>query len=159
MYTWWMEGIAGNYDLTIWCTEQPYTAPHNFFTPMLDSSCHVPAIAVLADGDVFLATIREFSTTNDEERIADIFDYLINYSNDNVLNIPLTYVKDMIFITQKKFQTMSLPVRPCFLISVRLQKNNALSDWSEINPHGVEKRKLMLYNRARLEITNRAKYI
>ncbi len=33
---------------------------------------------------------------DDKERVTEIFDYLINYSNDEVSNIPLTYVKDMI---------------------------------------------------------------
>nr|WP_312578063.1 nickel ABC transporter substrate-binding protein [Sedimentibacter sp.] len=114
MYTWWQEGVAGNYDLTIWCTEQPYTVPHNFFTPMLGSSCHVPAIAALDDGDEFVAAISEFSITDDKNRIADIFDYLINYSNDNVLNIPLTYIKDMIVYNTDKISDYEFTSTPMF---------------------------------------------
>lgn len=114
MYTWWKEGIAGNYDLTIWCTEQPYTAPHNFFTPMLDSSCHVPAIASLPDGNEFISAIKEFSKTDDKERVTQIFDYLINYSNNNVLNIPLTFVKDMIVYNTDKISDYEFTSTPMF---------------------------------------------
>lgn len=114
MYTWWKEGIAGNYDLTIWCTEQPYSAPHNFFTPMLDSSPHVPAIASLSDGSEFTSAIKEFSTTNDEKRVGEIFAYLINYSNDKVLNIPLTYVKDMIVFNKNKINDYDFTSTPKF---------------------------------------------
>lgn len=120
MYTWWMEGLAGHYDLTIWNTEQPYTAPHNFFTPMLDSSPHVPAIAALPDGDEFTAAIVEFSTTDDKVRVQEIFDYLINYSNDNVLNIPLTSVKDMIIYNADKIEDFSFTSTPKFLDIRRL---------------------------------------
>lgn len=114
MYTWWKEGMAGNYDLTIWCTEQPYTAPHNFFTPMLDSSCHVPAIAALEDGDEFTSRIKEFSTTDDQKRVAEIFDYLLNYSNDKVLNIPLTYIKDMVVYDTNKISDYEFTSTPMF---------------------------------------------
>lgn len=114
MYTWWKEGVSGNYDLTIWCTEQPYSAPHNFFTPMLDSSPHVPAIASLSDGEKFIAGIREFSTVDDKNRVGEIFDYLIKYSNDEVLNIPLTYVKDMIVFNTDRIEDYNFTGTPKF---------------------------------------------
>jgi len=114
MYTWWKEGIAGNYDITIWCTEQPYNSPHNFFTPMLDSSCHVPAIAALADGQTFTNAIKAFSTTDDPAQVTEIFSYLLNYSNDNVLNIPLTYVKDMIVYNTDKIEDYTFTTTPMF---------------------------------------------
>lgn len=49
----------------------------------------MPSLTGLADSADCLALIAEFSTTNDEVRVAEIFDALFNYSADNVLNIPL----------------------------------------------------------------------
>lgn len=53
MMTWWQEGLAGNYDLTMWDTEQPYTSPQNFFIPMVDRSAHVPSIQALRTAQNF----------------------------------------------------------------------------------------------------------
>ena len=51
MMTWWQEGVAGNYDLIMWNTEQPYTSPHNYFIPMLSRSPHVPSLTAVEGSD------------------------------------------------------------------------------------------------------------
>lgn len=102
MMTWWKEGLAGNYGITIWDTEQPYTAPHNYFIPMVARSPHVPALTAIAGADEFKAAIQEFQTTDDEARVTELFEYLLNFDNDNVLDIPLMYTKDMaVFRTER----------------------------------------------------------
>ena len=102
--TWWTEGVSGNYDLTIQITAQPFATPQDYFTPMLDMYPHINAIAAMPDGEEFNAAIREYATTGDEERIAEIFDYLINYINDNVIVIPLTYLKDVVVYDADKIK-------------------------------------------------------
>lgn len=49
-----------------------------------------------------------------EVRVAEIFDYLINYSNDNVPNIPLTYAKDMIVYNTDKIKDYTFTNTPKF---------------------------------------------
>ena len=102
--TWWTEGVSGNYDLTIQITAQPFATPQDYFTPMLDMYPHINAIEAMPDGEEFNAAIREYATTGDEERIAEIFDYLINYINDNVIVIPLTYLKDVVVYDADKIK-------------------------------------------------------
>ncbi|WP_143153433.1 nickel ABC transporter substrate-binding protein [Desulfitobacterium chlororespirans] len=121
MYTWWTEGVAGNYDITIWNTEQPYTSPHNFFTPMLDSSPHTVSLAVLPGGGQFKSLIGEFQTTNDPERVTEIFAELLSYSHEQVLNLPLTYVKDMIVYNKDRIGGYTFTSTPMFFDITRLQ--------------------------------------
>lgn len=114
MMTWWKEGFAGNYDITIWNTEEPYTSPHNYFTPMLNRSAHVPSLAGLNDTTQFNNYINEFQTTDNEERVQEIFNYLLNFDNDNVIDIPLLYAKDMVVFNSDKISDYTFTSTPTF---------------------------------------------
>lgn len=114
MMTWWKEGASGHYDITIWNTEQPYTSPHNYFAPMLNRSAHAPSLAGLGDISQFTSYINEFQTTDDETRIKEIFDYLLNFDNDNVIDVPLLYVKDMIVFNSDKISDYTFTSTPMF---------------------------------------------
>ena len=114
MMTWWQEGVAGNYDLIMWNTEQPYTSPHNYFIPMLSRSPHVPSLPAVEGSDEFLALIEEFQTTDDPTRVQEIFDQLLNFDNDNVLDLPLLFVKDMIVYNTDKIAGYNFSSTPMF---------------------------------------------
>ena len=87
MMTWWQEGVAGNYDLIMWNTEQPYTSPTITSSPCCLA---LPMCQPHRCGgsDKFLALIEEFQTTDDPTRVQEIFDQLLNFDNDNVLDLP-----------------------------------------------------------------------
>ena len=119
MMTWWQEGVAGNYDLIMWNTEQPYTSLHNYFIPMLSRSPHVPSLTAVEGSDKFLALIEEFQTTDDPTRVQEIFDQLLNFDNDNVLDLPLLFVKDMIVYNTDKIAGYDFSSTPMFF-DVRL---------------------------------------
>ena len=119
MMTWWQEGVAGNYDLIMWNTEQPYTSPHNYFIPMLSRSPHVPSLPAVEGSDEFLALIEEFQTTDDSARVQEIFNQLLNFDNDNVLDLPLLFVKDMIVYNTDKIAGYDFSSTPMFF-DVRL---------------------------------------
>ena len=102
MMAWWQEGLAGNYDITMWDTEQPYTSPQNFFIPMVDRSPHSPSLEGIEGGSEFKSLIVEFQSLNDSQRVQDIFTELLNFDNDNVLDLPLLYSKDMIVYNSEK---------------------------------------------------------
>ena len=119
MMTWWQEGVAGNYDLIMWNTEQPYTSPHNYFIPMLSRSPHVPSLPAVEGSDEFLSLIEEFQTTDDSARVQEIFNQLLNFDNDNVLDLPLLFVKDMIVYNTDKIAGYDFSSTPMFF-DVRL---------------------------------------
>lgn len=114
MMTWWQEGVAGNYDLIMWNTEQPYTCPYNYFVPMLSRSPHVPSLAGVEGSDEFLSLISEFRTTNDTDRVQEIFDQLLNFDNDNVIDLPLLHVKDMVVYNTDKIAGYEFTSTPMF---------------------------------------------
>lgn len=101
MMTWWKEGVAGNYGMIIWGTEEN-TAPHINFPKMLNSSPHTPALLALEGSGKVFDDIKELQTIDDSERVNQLFKMILNYSNDNVLEIPLYYVKDTILFNTEK---------------------------------------------------------
>lgn len=114
MMTWWKEGASGHYDITIWNTEQPYTSPHNYFAPMLNRSAHAPSLAGLEDISQFTTYVEEFQKTDDEARVKEIFDYLLNFDNDNVIDVPLLYAKDMMVYNTDKIADYTFTSTPMF---------------------------------------------
>ncbi|MDA3734047.1 nickel ABC transporter substrate-binding protein [Niameybacter massiliensis] len=114
MMTWWQEGVAGNYDLIMWNTEQPYTAPHNYFIPMLSRSPHVPSLKNIEDSDEFIALINAFQVNDDPIQIQGIFNQLLNFDNDNVLDLPILFAKDMIVYNSEKIDGYDFTSTPTF---------------------------------------------
>lgn len=103
MMTWWKEGVAGNYGLIIWGTEEN-TEPQINFPKMINSSPHTPSLKAIAGNDKFLADIQETLVTNDQAKVNELFGRILNFSNDNVLELPLYYGKDMILFNQDKIE-------------------------------------------------------
>ena len=99
--------------------DRPYTSPHNYFIPMLSRSPHVPSLTAVEGSDKFLALIEEFQTTDDPTRVQEIFDQLLNFDNDNVLDLPLLFVKDMIVYNTDKVAGYDFSSTPMFF-DVRL---------------------------------------
>lgn len=103
MMTWWKEGVAGNYGLIIWGTEEN-TEPQIYFPKMLNSSPHTPALGAIEGSDKFFDAIEESMVTKDQARVNELFSFILNFNNDNVLEIPIYYVKDMILFNSDKIE-------------------------------------------------------
>lgn len=95
MMTWWKEGLAGNYGMIIWGTEEN-TEPQNYYPKIAERSPHVPSIVNLDGKDEFLQNIADFQTTDDMEEVTKLFTSILNYSNENVIDLPICYVKECI---------------------------------------------------------------
>ena len=119
--TWWQEGLAGNYDITLWNTEQPYTSPQNFFIPMAGRSPHYPSLQGIEGGEDFIALIAAFQATDDTQEVQEIFTQLLNFDNDNVLDLPLMYVKDMVVYNTDKIAGYTFTSTPMFFDINNLQ--------------------------------------
>lgn len=102
--TWWKTGLDGDYDITIWNTTSPYRDPQAFYTGMENMTPHVPSIKAVLGSDAFLGNIRRFQTTNDKEELQEIFYELGKWDQENVIDIPITYGKDMIVYNENKIK-------------------------------------------------------
>lgn len=99
---WWQEDYMGNYDLTIWDVPAAPQIPQQHFTVMLDSSAEMAALSKMKDVENVNTAIRNYLTTTNQESIAHSFEYLINYINDNVIDIPISYTKEVIVYNSNK---------------------------------------------------------
>jgi peptide/nickel transport system substrate-binding protein/nickel transport system substrate-binding protein len=100
MMTWWKEGVAGNYGMIIWSTEEN-TSPQINFPKMLNSSPHTPSLTALEGGDGVFDSIKKIQVTGDIDQAKVMFNQIMNFNNDQVVEIPLYYVKDMILYNNK----------------------------------------------------------
>lgn len=112
--TWWTDGVAGKYDITMWNTEVAYTAPHKFFFEMLGTDPHLTALKALPDFSEFKSKVEDFSTTADTAKVKKDFEYLLNYTNNNIIDYPISYTKDMVVYNSKKIAAYTFTSTPIF---------------------------------------------
>ena len=99
---WWMESFSGNYDMSVWNLPGSPETPHSHFTSMLDSNAEYAALLKMKDVQDVYDNINGFLTTADKEKVGTHFDFLLNYINDNVVDIPISYGKEMIVYNSEK---------------------------------------------------------
>ena len=63
---------------------------------------HIRAISGLDNSDEFISALSEFKTCNDDARLKELFELLINTDLDQVLDVPLTHQMDMIVYNTDK---------------------------------------------------------
>lgn len=93
---WYVDGMKGNYDLTIGTTYGPPYDPHNYLNPIMDSMVDTPAISGLADSRKFFDVLAESEATADESKVSQQYDYMLNYLNDNAVEIPISYQQEAV---------------------------------------------------------------
>ena len=100
--------------MTIWQPQYDYASPHSWFTPMDSTTPQTASLRGLDDSEAFFAAIKKTTLTNDEEELTELFTYLYNYDLGNVIDIPLTYSKDMIVYNSSKIEEYVFNGTPCF---------------------------------------------
>ena len=99
---WWMESYSGNYDISIWNLPGAPETPHSHFASMLNSNAEYAALLKMKDVQDVYDHINGFLTTADQKEVGEHFDFLLNYINDNVIDIPISYGKEMIVYNSEK---------------------------------------------------------
>lgn len=99
---WWQADMSGQFDLTIWNTNPAASVPQAYFSPWLDSAAGYAATSGLPEKEEIDEAINSYRVTADEEEVDEIFQYLINFSNDQVIDIPITYTKETIVYNSEK---------------------------------------------------------
>ena len=118
---WYADFVGGKFDITIWQPQYAYASPHCWFIPMPVMTPQTPSLAAMSDKEEFFAAIDEFKITDDPDKLTEIFTYLINYNLDNVIDIPLTYSKDMIVYNSEKIAGYEFKGVPCFFDVTQLK--------------------------------------
>lgn len=100
--TWWTEGVAGNYDITTWNTEGSYTEPHKFLQESLGADPHAVSLQALTDFKKYSDAVNQFSTSANPDVVQIAVAAALNISNDNVIDLPLSYAKDLVVFNSSK---------------------------------------------------------
>lgn len=111
---WYSGFMAGDFDLTFWQPQYNYAAPHCWFTPMDTMTPQTVSLQGMDDAQEFLDAIQKTIQTDDETELRELFTYLYNYDMGNVIDIPLTYQKDMIVYNTSKISGYDFIGTPCF---------------------------------------------
>jgi len=112
--TWWTEGVAGNYDMTTWNTEGSYTEPHKFLQETLGADPHAVSLQALSDYEDYSAAVNKFSTTVETVEVQEAIATALNISNDNVIDLPISYSKDLVVFNTSKIAGYTFSSVPQF---------------------------------------------
>ena len=112
--TWWTEGVAGNYDITTWNTEGSYTEPHKFLQETLGVDPHAISLQALDNFEDYSDAVNKFSTTATPEAVQDAIATALNISNDNVIDLPISYSKDLVVYNTSKISGYTFSSVPQF---------------------------------------------
>lgn len=112
--TWWTEGVAGNYDITTWNTEGSYTEPHKFLQESLGADPHAVSLQALKDFQSYSDAVNMFSTSADSKIVQDSISTVLNISNDNVIDLPISYSKDLVVYHSSKIAGYTFSSVPQF---------------------------------------------
>lgn len=118
---WYSNFIEGAYDITIWQPQYAYASPQCWFTPMDSTTPQTASLKGLSDSQEFLDKIKAITQTDDTEELTELFTYIYNYDLGNVIDIPLTYSKDMIVYNSSKLKGYTFQGTPCFFDITQLQ--------------------------------------
>lgn len=111
---WYSGYLAGDFDITYWLGHYKFASPHCFFNPISSMTPQTFSINKLDDKQEFLDAIGKIMKNDNPKEIQDLYTYLINYDLDNVIDIPLTYYKDMIVYNNQEISGYDFSSVPSF---------------------------------------------
>ena len=118
---WYADYLEGKFDLTLWHSQFAFASPHCWFTPMDSMVPQTPSLPGIEGSDEFLATIKNLTNMVDEQEVRNTYTYLFNFDVGTVLDIPLTYQKDMIVYNTDKISGYTFTGTPYFFDILSLE--------------------------------------
>ena len=91
-----------------------------------------PSLPGIEGSDEFLATIKDLTNMVDEQEVRDTYTYLFNFDVGTVLDIPLTYQKDMIVYNTDKISGYTFT--GCLLYTSQYFISSGLTPWLDLYP-------------------------
>ena len=89
------------FDLTMQDTYYDYASPTQWFGAM-EYMAQGVSLPLMEDSETILSMIGEFKTLDDNERLSEIFRYLTEQDQEQILDIPLTQqVETIVYRTDK----------------------------------------------------------
>jgi nickel transport system substrate-binding protein len=103
--SWYVDGMEGKYDIAIGTTYGSPYDPHNYLNPMMDSMVDTVAISGLSDSDKFFDALAKSGSTADENETAKLYNFMLNYLNNNAVEIPLSSQMEAVIYNTDKIKS------------------------------------------------------
>lgn len=111
---WFQAFMSGDFDISLWMGQYAYANPHCWFNPIDTMTPQTAAMKDLDGVDAFYAKIKTTQGMTDEKELTALFTDLINFDLGNVIDIPLTYQKDMVLYNPDKVADYTFKGVPTF---------------------------------------------
>lgn len=106
-YTWFEQGILGEFDISVNDTYDFPQDPHVFLTAMLDDGLDKSAQQTLAERPEIEAHIQSMMSTVDAATIQADYEYLLTTLHNQALNVPISYVHELVIFDSSKIDNYS----------------------------------------------------
>ncbi|MBQ8306276.1 MAG: nickel ABC transporter substrate-binding protein [Blautia sp.] len=93
---WWQTDAMGEFDLSIWDTNARVFEPVGYFNTYQISTAASASMSALPDVDELLDHVSRMQATVDDAELHEIIGFILNYTNNNVVDIPIMYTKEPI---------------------------------------------------------------
>lgn len=113
--TWFEKGLAGEFDITVNDTYAFPQDPYVFIAAMSDYGLDNPAQQGLSQKQEIDAHILDMLSTTDEERIQDDFTYVLATLQQEAVNVPISYLKELCVYSTERVQSVSFDIDGVFL--------------------------------------------
>lgn len=89
------------FDMTFQQTYYDYAMPTQWYSS-IDYMAQSVSLSLLEDSETFINMTKEFTTTDDDARLREIFQYLVTQDQEQFLDIPLTGMMEPIVFNSAK---------------------------------------------------------
>lgn len=113
--TWFEKGLAGEFDISVNDTYAFPQDPYVFIAAMTDYGVDNPAQQGLSQKPEIDARIFDMLSTTDEGKIQEDFTYVLTTLQEEAVNIPVSYLKELCIYNTDKIQSVSFDINGVFL--------------------------------------------
>jgi nickel transport system substrate-binding protein len=113
--TWFEKGLAGEFDISVNDTYAFPQDPYVFIAAMTDYGVDNPAQQGLSQKAEIDVRIFDMLSTTDEAKIQDDFTYILTTLQEEAVNVPVSYLKELCVYNAEKIQSVSFDINGVFL--------------------------------------------
>ncbi|HWQ75030.1 MAG TPA: ABC transporter substrate-binding protein [Syntrophomonas sp.] len=113
--TWFEKGLAGEFDISVNDTYAFPQDPYVFIAAMTDYGVDNPAQQGLSQKAEIDARIFDMLSTIDEAKIQEDFTYILTTLQEEAVNVPVSYLKELCVYNAEKIQSVSFDINGAFL--------------------------------------------
>ena len=113
--TWYEKGMEGAFDISVNDTYAFPQDPYVFLAAMTDYALDYPAQLGLSQKKEIDAHIFDMLSTTNEEQIQEDFRYVLTTLQEEAVNVPISYLKEMCVYNTDKIRSVSFDINGVFL--------------------------------------------